>query len=353
MRVALDVTPALSGQTGVARYATELLAALQTHDVEVRAFAIGRGPGQVPSAVRRVPIPLRAVQQLWRRGLPPYAEHISGAADVVHSCDLVLPSSHRPLVATIHDVAAIDRPDLHPPRATRQAQRRLDGLHRAAVILPNSQSTAAALERYGVRGAQVVVVPIAGARLPRATPTEPPPAPYLLSVGEIAARKDYPTLLRALASEPARHLRLVIVGPVGYRGNEVVALMKRLGVSDRVTLAGRVSDSALAGLYAGATALCMPSLIEGFGMPLVEAMSVQLPIVASDIDVVREVAGDAAIRVPAGDVDGFAQALASVTEDGQLRARLAHAAHGRAEAFSWDRTVTATVAAYRVAMSCG
>lgn len=352
MRVALDVTPVISGSTGVARYTATLEAELRSRDIDVRAFAIGRGRGQLPPGVRRLGIPLRAVQRAWRLGLPPRAEQLVRGADLVHSCDLVPPPTRRPLVVTVHDLAALDRPDLHPVRAYRQARARLESLNDATVVLPNSQATADALARHGVSGSRVMVVRHAPPPCDEKPPM-PEERPYLLAVGELAARKDYPTLLRAFATGSAGDHRLIIVGPVGFRGEETLKLAGELDLADRLVIAGRVDDGKLASLYAGATALCFPSLAEGFGLPLVEAMRAGIPIVASDIDATREIAGDAAMRFPAGDVSALAEALRTITTDAELRARLATAGKQRAGLFTWERTATGTVAAYRQALECG
>jgi glycosyltransferase involved in cell wall biosynthesis len=347
MEVALDLTPTLSGVTGVARYAARLAAALPSQGVEVRGFAVGRGPGAAPPGTRRLRVPLRVVQPVWRMTGRPYAERIAGGGDVVHSLDLALPPTARPLVATIHDLASLDRPDLHPPGAADQLRRRLDSLESAAAVLAVSHATAAALARYGVDLDRVTVTPQAPT-LHVDQPVDPGIlGPYLLAVGELTARKDYTTLIRALARPEASNLRLVMAGPMGFRGDEVVALVEQLELADRVQLLGRVSDAVLAGLYRGATALCFPSVIEGYGLPLVEAMAEGLPIVASDIDVSREVAGDAAVYFPVGDDRAFATALAEVTSDQELRGRLGAVGRSRSAELTWERTAALTAETYR------
>jgi glycosyltransferase involved in cell wall biosynthesis len=352
MRVALDVTPALAGVTGVARYTLALTQALPSQQVDVRPFAIGRGRGSIPLGTRRVRLPLRLVQMGWRLGLPPWAEHLAAAPDLVHSCDLVPPPTRRPLVATVHDLAALERPDLHPARAVVQARARLEALGRVAAVFPNSQATASALARHGIGGERVIVVPLAAGPRPTSSASKPSALPYLLAVGEVAARKDYPTLLRAFATGAAGQHRLVIVGPTGFRGEEVYDLAARLDLGDRVRFTGHVSDGTLASLYAGATALCFPSLAEGFGMPLVEAMQAELPIVASDIDATREVAADAALLFPAGDAAALAEALQRITTEADLRDRLTTVGRSRASLFTWERTVAATVAGYQKVLGC-
>src|SRR3569623_1173289 len=134
MEVALDLTPALSGYTGVARYAVQLARALPSAGVEVRGFGIGRGHGFTPPGTRRFRVPLRVVQPVWEGLGVPRAEWLAGGGDVVHSVDLSLPPTRRPLVATINDLAAVDRPDLHPPSHRRHIEHRLATLEHATVV---------------------------------------------------------------------------------------------------------------------------------------------------------------------------------------------------------------------------
>jgi len=353
MRVALDVTPALSGLTGVARYTRQLAESLAVIGVDVRPFAVGRGPGDLPTGTRHLRVPLRVVQPVWSHLRVPRAEWLSAGADLTHSLDLLPPPTRLPLVVTVHDLAALDRPDLHAPHAAAQLTRRLETLDRAAVVIAISATTGDALARHGISASRIMVSLLAPVPLLAAPVTPPETTPFVLAVGELMPRKDYPTLLQALALEPAREVRLVVAGPVGFRGEEVIALATRLGLDDRVRFAGHVTDGELAGLYQGATALCLPSVIEGFGLPLVEAMSAGLPIIASDIPVVREITSDAALLVPVCDPDRLAAALAQVLSDADLRAKLRARGVERAKDFSWERTARATLEGYERALSCG
>jgi glycosyltransferase involved in cell wall biosynthesis len=117
-----------------------------------------------------------------------------------------------------------------------------------------------------------------------------------------------------------------------------------------VTRLGSVSDSALAALYRDALALCFPSVSEGFGLPVLEAMAAGLPVVAADIPATREVAGDAAVLVPASDVGAWADAIAALASDSAMRERLTIAGRRRGGEFTWERTAKATIEAYRLAL---
>jgi hypothetical protein len=145
-RVALDVTPELFAATGVARYSRELGRALDAReDCEVLRFAVGRRTEQVAGAVQHLALPLRVVHPLWRVLSLPRAEQLTGQVDVVHSLDMLAPPTRLPLVVTVHDLAAVEYPDLHPPRTVAIQRRRLAQLQRAAAVIAVSASTAAAL----------------------------------------------------------------------------------------------------------------------------------------------------------------------------------------------------------------
>lgn len=351
MRIGIDVTPALSGVTGVARYTASLVAGLRDAGLDVVPFAIGRGPGTLPDATRRLRVPLRIVQRAWDLGAPVRAEHLCGEVDVVHSTDLMIPPTRLPLVATVHDVAAIEMPELHSRNAIRQTRQRIDGLHRASVVIANSQATADALERVaGVQDA--VVVPLAPYPLPPPAQESPFGWPFLLSVGEITPRKDHVTLVRAFATAATGSLRLVVAGPAGSASNQLAAEIATLGLGERVVLTGRVDDATLSGLYHHARALCMTSREEGFGLPIVEAMQRGLPLIVSDLPALREVAGPAALFAQPGDVAAFASAIESVLTDEARAAGLREAGRTRGRHFSLERTVAGTIAAYEQALAC-
>jgi alpha-1,3-rhamnosyl/mannosyltransferase len=242
-------------------------------------------------------------------------------------------------------------PELHSARVIRQTHKRIASLERATVVIANSHATADAIRRF-VDVACIVVVPLAPYPLPEATAMPSMvTGNYLLCVGEIAERKDHVTLVRAFAKAQLGDYRLIIAGPAGSGSARLDAEISRLGISESVLLTGRVDDLTLASLYAGATALCLTSRQEGFGLPLVEAMHRGLPIVASDLPAIREVTGPAAMLLAPTDVDAFASALEHVVADEDHRDRLAQAALQRADLFTLTRTVDGTIAAYRRALA--
>lgn len=354
LRVALDVTPELIAATGVARYSRELRRALgQREDCEVLAFGIGRRSHDVPPGARHISIPLRVVQAGWGVLGAPRAEHIAGPADLVHSLDLIPPPTRLPLVVTVHDLVTTELPSLHGARSQRMQRHQFAALERAAAVLTVSKAVADSLIQRGVDADRVHVTANGLTALPE--PAEPPipKAPFILAVGTLEPRKAHDVLIRAFAAAGLHHMRLVFAGPGDGRAQELEDLGAGLGIGDRLTILGRVDDGTLAGLYQHATLLCMPSLAEGFGLPVLEAMAAGLPVVASDLPAIREVAGDTAVLVPPGNVDSLRLALANIAGNAELRETLRQRGRARAAAFTWEATAEATVGAYRAAVERG
>jgi glycosyltransferase involved in cell wall biosynthesis len=189
----------------------------------------------------------------------------------------------------------------------------------------------------------------------------PPPAPdalarlgirvpFLLTVGTLEPRKNLPFLLRVFDRfrQERSDLQLVLAGRFGWGAAEVERIVAELGLANRIVLTNAITDADLAALYQEAQALLFPSLHEGFGLPLVEAMSAGLPVVSADVTSMPEVCGDAALMVPPSDAEQWLAAMRAVTTDSALRKQLAERGRVRAAAFSWDQ-VAARVAASIVA----
>ncbi|HEX4490309.1 MAG TPA: glycosyltransferase family 1 protein [Acidimicrobiia bacterium] len=355
VRVGFDVSALLSGDTGVARYVRELGAAIERADVDVVRFAIGRGRNRsaLPQATRRIPVPLRLVQRTWTLAGSPRAEQLAPGCDIVHTPDLVPPPTRRPLVLTVHDLVALEHPDLHPPRSSVVQRHQLAAAaERATVVIAVSQATADALTARGVDPDRIVVAPNGVTALPRPRPELAPPGRFLLAVGSLTPRKGLDTLLAAFArADLPGDVRLVLAGPPGFRADSVTDAIVQHDLGDRVDVLGRVSDERLAALYAACTAVCAPSIAEGFGLPILEAGAAGAPVIASDIAVFREVAGEAAWFARSRDVRAWAGALERVVGDKELRDDLRERGIDVARQYTWDRSAALTRAAYERAVA--
>jgi len=343
--VLIDATPVTAGSTGVARYTRELIRCLPAAGADIRPFAIGRGRNPAPPGTTMIRAPQRVAQAWWRCSPLPRIEHLIGRGDLAHSTGLVPPPTRLPLIMTIHDVLAVTRPDLHSKAAARRQRRHLAELDRATAILSVSQTTADDLVRLGFAATRIEVTRMGCTPLASPSPIPGLPSRFVLAVGELHPRKGLEVLIRSLAHAP--EVRAVFAGPDAGIGQVLRRLAMELGVEGRVQFLGQVTDAQLAWLYGEASVLAFPSRAEGFGLPLLEALAAGLPVVATDLPVFREVAGDAARFVPIGDAVALGGALCELMEDETARGQMSRAGLERAQAFTWDATAASTVACYR------
>jgi glycosyltransferase involved in cell wall biosynthesis len=356
---------------GIGRYVRALVRHLEPEAAAgggaLRWVVARHGPEQVaaaglpPAQTRTLAWPGRLASRAWvelRRPRLPAA--VLGELDLVHATSAAVPPPRgSPLVATVHDVAFRHFPQAYPASGRRFHERATRiAVGEAALVLVPSAATARDLERlYGLEPARVRVTPL-GAD-PPPDPLDPAPArrllgrlgvrgPFLLAVGTLEPRKNLERLLAAFAvaaAELPEH-QLVVVGPAGWGR----ALPSAAAATARVVLAGSVDEMTLHGLYASADGLTYPSLYEGFGLPVLEAMAHGTPVLTSDRSSLPEVAGDAALLVDPADADAIAKGMVELVSDGELRARLAASGRRRAAAFSWSATAAATWAAYLEAL---
>ena len=257
-------------------------------------------------------------------------------------------------MTVVHDLAFRVRPREVPWQQRLYMGSILPGaLNNSLAVLTPSQATRTdVLEHYPIRGLadRMQVVP-EGSSLGHVTPAPLPILPggasalqpgFLLAVGTIEPRKNYPRLLAAYRLLKARSLAppLIVVGRVGWAyGSALDDLRAEHGVH----LLGHVDDGTLRGLYQAAAALAFPSVYEGFGLPLLEAMAEGLPAVVGDAGALPELAGDAAVLVDPFDVEAIAAGLERVLTDSDLRERLAEAGRSRAAGFTWGAAAEATL----------
>ncbi|HEV8675283.1 MAG TPA: glycosyltransferase family 1 protein [Methylomirabilota bacterium] len=269
------------------------------------------------------------------------------------------------LVTTVHDLIPLRLPSLVPWRHRWAVRALLGGaLRRATRVIAVSEATRAeVLARFRLDPAKIVVVPEAAAphfTAPTAAETARVRAryglasPYVLFVGLLEPKKNLPALFEA-ADRLRRagawgETRLVLAGARGWGMTDLAADAERRGLADVVRLLGPVPEADLPGLYAGARAFAFPSLWEGFGLPVLEAMAAGVPVVAARRGALPEVTAGAALLVePEG--AALAEALGTLLADAALRERLREAGLARAKAFSWERTASETLAVYRAALT--
>ena len=185
----------------------------------------------------------------------------------------------------------------------------------------------------------------------------PPGSPYFLSLCTLEPRKNLETLIRAFArlreeKQISREHRLVLVGNSGWKTEKILAaLAEARSCRDAIILTGFVPDEQLSALYSGALAFVFVSRLEGFGLPPLEAMQCGVPVVTSNTTSLPEVVGDAGLMIDPDDVDGLCAHLQRISQDAELRHRLAAFSLERAKGFSWNRFGDEVMSAYRTAMS--
>lgn len=294
---------------------------------------------------------------LPRRTIPFVSAHVSAARAIAREkLDLLhVPDGHTPYfyngrtVITIHDLAILRHPEWFPESAlerfvsTRILLRR--AIDRAKCIIVPSEATAVDVRNYyGVSQDRVRVIPLASALPPGSRPpTQMPSGRYLLFVGTIEPRKNLVRLLSAFKKIDDHEVRLVIAGKQGWKNREIMEAIKK---TERVEYRGYVSEEEKRWLMKHALAFVFPSLYEGFGLPVLEAMSVGTPVITSNTSSLPEVAGNAALLIDPEDEDGLRDAINRIILDSMLRAELACRGRALATTFSWSKTAEHTLAVY-------
>jgi len=304
------------------------------------------------------------VRSLWRQDRSErFKEMLLGNVDVVHSTTFCAPRLRRRkrLVVTIFDLSFVTYPEFHLPANVEHCLRGTKlAIDRADALIAISESTRRELvDEMGVPPDRIVVTPLASNRaLGRVTdPAQLAavrrryelPERFILYLGALEPRKNVVRLIEAyaaLAPDLRREFRLVVAGAQGWLNDAVRARVKALGLEDGVRFPGHIEQDDLAALYSQATVFAYPSLWEGFGLPVLEAMACGAPVLTSSVSSLPEVAGDAALLVPPTDVDAIAEGLGRLLRDGVLRADLAERGLRRAGLFSWERCARETLAVY-------
>ena len=336
---------------GTGRYTRELLRAMaatappewELSTVVSRSRGAGRATVPGVRGPRVLRWPGRALTAAWERGVPLWP-----GGDSVHAMTPFAPPARRggKLVVTVHDAVPWTHPATLTPRGVAWHRRAIERAARDAdaLVVPSAAVAAELARRVEIaapvhvvsEGVTPSVVADPGAEQRQRVRTRLGlPARYVLAVGTVEPRKGYEDLVRAVAS---LDVPLLIVGRRGWGGVDPVALARRHGLpSDRVRLLDSSGDAELAVVLRGASALAVPSLDEGFGLPLVEAMAAGVPVVHSDAPALVEVAGGAGVPVERGDATALAGALRGVLEDPARHAALVEAGRDRAERFTWER----------------
>lgn len=337
MIIGLDATYSLGDQlSGVGIYSHALLYGLAAAHPETR-FDLYYRPHRYLSSWRE-PLPGHARRRLLAGPLAP-------GADLFHGLNQRLPGTRlRRAVATFHDLFVLSGEYSTAEFRARFAAQARDAAERADLIIAVSEFTKSQITGLlGVAPAKIRVVHHGVRELK--LPAEPQEK-IVLSVGAIQKRKNLSRLVAAFESVEA-DWRLVLAGSEGFGAAEIDARIQASPARPRIHVTGYIDDAELARWYARASIFAFPSLDEGFGIPVIEAMAAGVPVITSNRSALTEVAGTAALLVDPERTDAIAEALRRLTDDPALRHDLAQRGHDRAALFSWKKAVRQTWDVYQ------
>jgi glycosyltransferase involved in cell wall biosynthesis len=358
----LDVTPLVGPRSGVGHFVAEILDAMAAtpslglvpYALSLRARRINPKNSALPAGTRLLPFPAAAAITAWGRVDQPSAERWLAPVSVVHGTNFVVPpSGGAARVVTVHDCSFERFPELCSPDVRRFVPALRRAVARGAWVHTPSEFVAREATEI-LQTDRVVAVPHGVPRI--ALPAAPlgglvGDSPFVLALGTLEPRKNVARLVTAFGAVAARHpgLQLLIAGADGPARPAVEAARAALppSVSQRVRLAGYVDEPTRATLLARASVFAYPSLYEGFGFPVLEAMAAGTPVVAGAAGAVPEVAGDGALLVDPTDTDAIAEGLDRILRDRSLAESLRRTGHRRAAGYSWRRAAEGLTALYR------
>jgi glycosyltransferase involved in cell wall biosynthesis len=338
LKIALDATYSVGRNlSGVAVYSREILFGLARAYPQVRYRFCYRPHRFLRSFADR--LPANASRRLLRDNRAP-------SADLFHGLNQRLPSTlNGRSVTTFHDLFVISGDYSTPDFRARFTAQARDAARRSDLIIAVSAFTARQIEQLlHVHPSKIRVIHH-GARPVPAPALVMPREPIILSVGAIQRRKNIVRLVEAFEQTP-NGWQLLLAGSFGFDSDAARQRIERSPRRGDIQMLGYIADSQLETLYARASIFAFPSLDEGFGMPMLDAMARGVPVLTSNISAMPEVVGDAGLLVDPTDVDSIAAGLYRLTTDTALTVRLVQAGLERAKQFTWEKAVQLTREVY-------
>ncbi|HZD36367.1 MAG TPA: glycosyltransferase family 1 protein [Nitrososphaeraceae archaeon] len=361
--------------TGVARYASNLVNAFAEIDGSPHVLPVATWSNKesneldllrAHAGLRLLPTGRIATRLLWMTlGVPKIEQLLDFHIDIVHASDLGYSiATGKPYVVTVHDIGPLTHPEYFRNNSYWIMQKSLElAIKKASAFISVSHSTADSLmdyvhKRYSVDLSSRTYVVYEGiaekflqfpdfSLLDQNTEFDLLRKPFILAVGKISPRKNLTVVINALnkiKSSVPHHL--VTVGGDGWDFQDVKSLFSSLGLADRVHSLGYVSDETLNALYSKAALFIYPSLFEGFGLPILEAMASGCPVVTSNLSSLPEVAGDAALLVDPHNIKEITAAIEAICKDQSFANELRRKGRERAKLFSWKKCAEKTSAIY-------
>lgn len=381
MRIGIDATALPSRPVGAGNYIIQLIRAISQHIAINDSLPDSSQPDGLEFVifVQRSRLDLLRVEEtqslhlvvlpnlspsmrlLWEQiSLPGLAK--SHQLDLLHSLHYTMPLAYPGrTVVTIHDMTFFLFPHYHTllKRYFFRFFIRTSS-HQAVALIADSESTRQdAIRLVGVPPGKIYTAQLGVTQefrpiqdhmiLLAARQKYHLPERFLLYVGMIEPRKNLSTLLQAYATiaDQIPDHRLVVVGPKGWMVENILQQTERLNISDKVHFTGYVEQADLPLLYNMADVFIYPSVYEGFGLPILEAMACGTPVITSNVSSMPEIVGDAGIQLAPSDSQALARSLLELINDPVIRQRLSKKGLERAAAFTWDRTAEKTIAVYR------
>ena len=374
MKVIFNVDAITAPLTGIGRYALEIARGLAHHAAidELKLYsayqwvddpAHALAANRTIAAIRRnVPFKTQALELYTQIRSAMFRLHTRTLKGwILHTPNYVLMPFDGPALTTVHDLSWLSFPEAHPVERVRFLDRHLPKtLARANLVLTDSDFIAAEIaERFGIAREKIRAIPLGVDANYRPRPrAEIAPvlakhgladSEYLLVVATLEPRKNLARLVRAYAGlAPALRARhpLVIAGARGWLSGELEKAIAPLEAKGEARRLGYVEEDELPAIYAGAHAFAFPSLYEGFGLPVLEAMACGVPVLTSSVSSLPELAGDVALTADPRDDDALRAGLLRVLEDSSWRSGASSRGVLRARDYPWSRCVDATVDAY-------
>lgn len=372
--LAIDYTPAIRQSAGIGRIIRGQIGALLAlaPDFDIRLFVVGAVTAaerqQAPLLLHTPPLSERNMVRLWHRLHCPWPRvewFTGGPLDLFHATDFVLaPSNARRKVVTVHDLAFLFYPEAAMPSLHRYLNVVVPrSVRRADHLLADSHNTAKDLQEQWQIAADRITVVQGAVDHERFQPVTDAnrlaevrrrygigDRPFILGLSTLQPRKNFARLIEAF--HQARQVaklphRLIIGGGKGWLFQEIFARVQALGLMDDVLFPGYIADADLPALYTAADFFAFPSLYEGFGLPIIEALACGTPVLAADNSCLPEAGGPGALYVKAEAVDSIAEGIVTLAENAALRQQLRTLGLPHAAQFTWQRSAEQLLAAYQ------
>lgn len=375
MKAILSIEPVRFPLTGIGRYTYELARQLQKHPLlgELKLFGATSFVEQLPAAreqassgfhLKELVQKSYLANEAYRRLLPRLKQYaLRGHEDCIyHGPNFYLPPFEGPRIATFHDLSPFKWTECAPPQRVRFMQKELAlAVERADAFITDSQFTRQELAEYfAIEPSRIHAVPLASGEEFYPRDVEQTRAVlgrhqlehggYSLYVGTIEPRKNLRNLLQAYSALPLslrQRWPLILSGFKGWRSEDIHQAIAKAEREGWARYLGFIAADELPLLFAGARLFCFPSLYEGFGLPVLEAMSSGVPVICSNSSSLPEVAGNTAMQVAPEDTDGLRAALQRGLEDPEWRRSASSEGLRHSRTFSWSRCASETITAYQ------